>query len=526
MNAKVILLIGLVALSVILPALSTVFQSGASLNSTGTPINKACLVYSKLPLSDEDTTFLANNFDLVVLNPDLLALRPDYAASIKTKNSGATILAYRELYTMYTGSNDWSVVNLHEDWFLHDINGDRIQSSQFGWYLMDPGNAEWQSHYVSNLNSFVLNGYDGLFADDVWNSLRTYGYFTNESNINSSDISRWHNDVLNMIEYVKANIDGKLLILNTDQLDGYDYVAAADGMMIETYAHATWEPSTYYSTYLLSQQLSYLSTISGMDKISWANSGVSDELTPQVLKYCYVMYLLGINGSKSYWSFNDWHSGDGSKGYYPIMDTNIGTPTASYYSNQNVYMRDFTKGKIILNPADNPETIDLGGNFWFLNNTKVDNLTIAGNSGEVLLNETVPTPTLTLSPDPSPSVPVLPTFFQSSSPNPSHSSGPSPVITPTASPHLSPTPTHTFGSSPNPSHSSGPSPVITPTASPHLSPTPTHTFSPIPTITPTSSPNSGFQLASIGILGLAAILGITVFTLVFAFRRHKLHWPF
>jgi hypothetical protein len=330
---------------------------------------------------------------------------------------------------------------------------------------------------VSNLNSVVLPGYDGLFADDVWTSLRTYSYNTNASNFNSSDISRWHTDVLDMLQYVKANISEKLLVINTDQLDGYDYVDAADGMMIEPYAHAPWEPSTYYSIFQLSKQISYLSAVSGMGKIIFAVSGVSDTVTSQTVKYCYASYMLGVNGSKAYWGFNDWNSGDGSKGYYSIMDTNIGAPSGAYYSNQNVYMRDFTNGKVLFNPSDNPETIDLDGSFWLLNNTEVSNVTLDGYSGEILLNAPFPSPTASPSPDPSDSEPSL-----------------SPALTPFQFP------------SPSPSRSPSLSPALTPFQFP----------SPSSTLTPASSQILGSQLASIGLLGVVVLL------FVVAFRRSKL----
>ena len=346
-------------------------------------INKACLAYSAL--SDSDTTFIATHFNLVILHPDFLAMKPTQAQAIKTKNSTVTVLAYRELYTMAPNYNDWATVNAHEDWFLHDSKGNRIQHATFGWYLMDPGSVGWRSHFVSNLNSIILNGYDGLFADDVWNSLRTYGYSTSASNIKSADISRWHNDVLGMIQYVKANLGGKLVVLNTDQSGTYDYVAATDGMMIEGFTQAPWNPSSTHSAFsYLGQQIQDLSTISGMNKIIFAVSGVSDTPTLQTVKYCYAMYLLGINGSKAYWGFNDWKSGDGSKGYYSIMDANIGSPTGPYYSSQSIYMRNFTAGKVLFNPTSSSRTVNLGGTYKTTNGSIVTSTTLGAYTGEIL----------------------------------------------------------------------------------------------------------------------------------------------
>ena len=334
-------------------------SSGSS--SVGISVKKACLAYSAL--SDADTTFLATNFNLVVLHPDFLSMKSTQAQAIHAKNPSTIVLAYRELFTLYKNNNDWAEANQHEDWFLHDIYGNRIVFAAFGWYLMDPGSAGWRAHFVSNLNSVVLPGYDGVFLDDVWNNLRTYGYTTSSSNIKSSDISRWHSDVLGMIQYVKANIGGKRVVLNTDQFDTFDYASNADGVFIEPYAHATWESSSYYSTGMLPQAIANLYTVSGMGKIAISICGVSDTPNSQLVKYCYTMSLIGANGNQAYWLFNDWKSSDGSHGFYSIMNTNVGSPVGSYYMSQNVYMRDFTLGKVLSNPTSNSVTINLGASY-------------------------------------------------------------------------------------------------------------------------------------------------------------------
>ena len=84
--------------------------------------------------------------------------------------------------------------------------------------------------------------------------------------------------------------------------------------------------------------------------------------------------------------FNDWFSFDGSHGYYPIMDTSIGSPTGATYQSQNVYMRDFTGGKVLLNPSDIQHTVgDLGGVFDDLAGQSVTSVTLAPHSGEILV---------------------------------------------------------------------------------------------------------------------------------------------
>ena len=102
-------------------------------------------------------------------------------------------------------------------------------------------------------------------------------------------------------------------------------------------------------------------------------------------KFTYAQFLLGSSGSSAYWG---WAVGS----IYPnlayslqsIMSTDIGSATGAYYKSQNVYMRDFTGGKVISNPTANSYNVNLGGNYRLLDGTYVSSVWLGAYCAEVL----------------------------------------------------------------------------------------------------------------------------------------------
>jgi len=357
-------------------------------------LNKAVYAYG-LSWSDSAASFVADHFTLLDTSFDPLYLPA--IQSIKAKNPNVRIIGYSNLMGIYSSDKDFAYISSnHEDWFVHDANDSRIVNTVFGWYLMDVGVLGWMQYLVSNLNGGAMSNaaYDGVFMDDVWNLMVSTNFNTT---IPASVVSRWHNDTMGALQYIKANLlAGKILVMNTDEWATQDYINIVDGMMIEGYGHAYWDVDTPGSRgiYVILEQIAALSKASSMGKIVWAASGTiipSPLNTTEVdamVKYCYGIFLLGENGPQAYWGFNDWYSSDGSRGYYPIMDTQIGSPTGAYYYSQNTYMRDFTGGKVVVNLASSSYAVNLGGTYKLLDGTTVSSVTLNSYSGEILLSLT------------------------------------------------------------------------------------------------------------------------------------------
>ncbi len=198
---------------------------------------------------------------------------------------------------------------------------------------------------------------------------------------------------MGMLQYIKANLTpNKLLFINTDEgiawlSDTHDYIDIADGRMLEAYGHATYESSSDFgrSTYTLSRQIAAIARDSGAGKMVWAASGVIDTVTNQMVKWCYAMFLLGINGQKAYWSFNTLAS---SEWFTWVLFNNGYKHRISNWTilpkPKHIHKRLHRRQSPTLNPTATTYAINLGGTYKLLDGTTVTTITLNPYSGEIL----------------------------------------------------------------------------------------------------------------------------------------------
>ena len=355
--------------------------------------------------------FAAQHFDLIVLECGAIwDFNSAFLQSMKTQNPNMKILGYKILTGTYPSGDDWVEINKHEDWFIHDINGNRIQDPSTGWYLMDCGSAGWRQFYVNYVNNklTLLPICDGVFADNVWSGLGSWLPFY--SRLKPEDIARYPNDMIGMLRYIKANLlPNKLIIINCDQWAEHSFLDEVDGKTSEGFAHATWENPNENPSFFV-QMLDYFNrdAATGRYILALAGTAIPAGTTTadiaKVVKFCYAAYLCALaGGGNMHFCFNAWDSLDGSHGYYPITDMDIGQAIAMYYSSQNVLMRDFTGGKVLLNPSANIRTVNLDRNYRLPDGTTVTSVTLQAWSGEIL---TLPPHTLVINSTPITGVPV------------------------------------------------------------------------------------------------------------------------
>ena len=344
---------------------------------------------------DETANFIASHFDMV----DTEFEAASTIGKIKALNPNIIILGYKDIMAMHTYYDDWAEVNSHEDWFLHDIHGNRLIKADYGWYAMDVGNPGWRSHYANYVKNKIDNfPFDGVFADDVWDVFPAESGW-NPWTVPIEDVpveikNRWHDDMVGMLKFVKATMGSKLLIVNTS--NNGDYVDASDGKMEEEFVHPSWYAlDEFHDEYInWRDKVESLKNISQRGKYYLAHSGtrIPDNPTEvelskvhDIMIYCFASYLLGVNGEKATVGFNDIYSQDGAFGYYPVYDVSLGSPINDYYLLASVYSRDFEKGKVLVNPTTSSYTINLGNEYKTLDDQTVSSVTLDAHSGIILL---------------------------------------------------------------------------------------------------------------------------------------------
>jgi hypothetical protein len=383
---------------------SILTSSGTIIQTTN--LNKAIIVYGRSTLNNIEISFIKNNFKLLICD---FIMSPSVLASLKVNNPNLLILGYCDSIGVGTGNSYWSTVNANENWFMHDIKGNRVSFFNGMYYLMDPGSSGWRQFYSSHINS-QLNGtlFDGVFADDVWNQLSDFISWgclndgsTNEiltnTDMPSSSISNWHGNMIGFLQYVEGHIiSGKKVIVNTNEYLTNDYLNVVEGKMHEGGIHPNWyNLQTYAPLRDVLDTINGLARDSATGKIFIAENGVAApasldsstlaEITKNA-NYCYAATLLGSNSANCYSGYDVGpnYTFDSQAYYSPTFVTNLGLPTNSFYQNQSVYMRDFTNGKVLFNPSNNSYQITLGNNYYLTNGTMVSSIVLGAWSGQIL----------------------------------------------------------------------------------------------------------------------------------------------
>lgn len=364
-----------------------------------TEIKKYTSAYGCSEFPNDVADYLSNNFDWV--NAHFSAQSITGFRRMKSNNPHLIITVYRDVMGVYPSSilenPDWDVINQHEDWFIHDKNGNRVQNRYWNWYLMDVGNAEWRNFYANwCANVLQEQTIDGIFADDVWDTVPTGNlsdawwnpWTVPNSYLDEKIGDRWHNDMLTFIQYVKQRIGNKLLIINSQKID--DYLNACDGRMEEEFVHPGWWPYTEYDGIDWTTKVNGVMEDGTLGKLVMVSSGfseldqsTSDEIE-KMLMYCFASYLLALNGNKTYFGFGSYW--DSARGYYPIFDAAkvLGSPVNDYYPYQGVYARDFQNGTVLVNPSASSYAITLNQNFKTLDGLTISNIMITDHTGIIL----------------------------------------------------------------------------------------------------------------------------------------------
>jgi len=382
---------------VLLLALLPIVNAGSTAT---TPVKKGVVVYGKTWLSGYETSFIADHFDY--LDTDFV-LANSSLQELNTKNPDLVIVGYKCVLSMAQSLDDWAEVLTHEDWFLHDASGNKIADTttyDYTNYVMDINSSGWQQHYADYVNSKMAAKplFNGVFMDNAADSLPAWAYASWNSTPTAETISQYHANMITCLEHITTDLTpGKILVINTWEHETQDFLDVMDsssGKMAE------WFGSLYTGAYTLeepytAENLDFLASDSGTGKINWWLSYTYEDnpVYPDNVQFDYCAFLLALNGSKTLFSANAWQSSDYSHGYYSIMDTDIGTSSTNYYIADSVYQRNFTKGKVLLNPDSASHFVDLGGEYSYPNGTIITNMTMQGYTGEILFDVTY---TLTL----------------------------------------------------------------------------------------------------------------------------------
>lgn len=354
-------------------------------------IQKMSICYSGRIHNTVVQQYIAKHFDLV--DTELSTSAAAHIQWIKNNavNTDFKAIGYYESIFSDNTASDWSIVNSHEEWFMHTITGSRIErdtsTGYVGQFLMNP-NSGWNNYIVTRCENAQISYpmYDGVFMDDYAGDLEStaYGpYNFMDANTHRTipfpyqgkfgdgySRTNWGTWMTGYSAHLKTTIGNDMVMVNCHIDTSLGSIAGA--MLWEGFVHS--RSSSYssngYSPSSIFLAVDKLHEQALQGKIITTNGGCfggSASQKEEWAKFCYAALSFSVvDQTKAYFSW-EFMSSDPSAtpSWYPWMDMTLGMPIDDYHqiANPYIYAREFENYYVVAN-LDNlgtgavPFTID------------------------------------------------------------------------------------------------------------------------------------------------------------------------
>lgn len=351
--------------------------------------------------------------------------------TVKSLNPNYKALVYRNVHTMDISDPDWNLVKVN-GWLVKDANGNYVPGGySSSLYILDVGNPGYQQWVAAKIKSYLdaCPYFDGVMIDGGivpnaiefrgWGSLIPINPRTNAP-FTDADV---RNSYLGLYTAIKNAIGSKIMVANGiwDGQDFYDNYNAYVNLLSNSSLNGSTSEGCWYQSggawmtegdwlkslkmviwmqnnWLQNHPERFSSTTVGAGPQWTMPSGATRE---QMMLYGFVSTMLGINYPLQNimdFAFN------GAQSSVPanlmqleenLSAVDIGEPLAGYYIVQShVYTRDFTGGKIMVNPTSTPYTVTLPSTFRTLDGQLVNSINIQPHTGVILTSTTPPSGTV------------------------------------------------------------------------------------------------------------------------------------
>ncbi len=314
-------------------------------------------------------------------------------ATLRAANPGARILVYKNLsfinvqpkgcpWTPFQGSGvPWCNADSHESWFLHDANGNRIESDFKGSYAANIANPGYQQAWIdavagrlADINADGSNQrYDGVFIDDS-NLYPGHGMDGRIAELNDSAYGKATQQFIDRIGDELGH-KGFMTVPNL-ALDLYDSTQRSEAMTIASHvttinreSFIRWGRGSLFTSPPSNGTANWRDQVKFEQDVEATGASFSaiaygSENDVQAQRYARASFLLGWNGQVGSSIIYRPTMDSSSDTYTPNWTTNVGTPTGSMTAVGQGFRRDFTAGTVVINPAPSgSQSFDLGGSY-------------------------------------------------------------------------------------------------------------------------------------------------------------------
>jgi hypothetical protein len=375
---------------------ATAIPATATVPATATPVPEPWrpqIAFQFYDTQEVDADFLASRVDWLMMRYGAEHLRdeviaagydnilPQYLLLFQIQGPGPYRNSDDECKNHYTPQQNnvmWTsdfcqLVHEHEDWFLHNRDGERLYTREQIWngrhvtqYYMNPGAEGFRQFWIEQVRLQDEAGWQSLFLDNV---AATYAYIGRRADNGNgegdvaeySSVDEWQGAVIGMLREIRAGLPGRPIWGNVieapPRADAWDrYIPELDGIQEESFATG-WlgqsRPSAAAWEAMLGRAERTLAA--GKSVVLYGQGEEDDEGR---MGFSLASYLLVATPDKRA-TFRYAHSGDYDQlWWYPQYDQPIGSPLGPRYRDGELWARDFTCARVTVDPRRHEGTIE------------------------------------------------------------------------------------------------------------------------------------------------------------------------
>jgi hypothetical protein len=336
-------------------------------SSSSGKVNKLiCFVGDNLS-NTETQKYIASHFNSILCDQTYISK----VKNLKTLNPYLTVFGYGSAIEEWNKYLDWSYVNQHESWFLHNISGGRVYytgSSDNKYYIMNPSSG-WADYLASKSAKFLNDNpqFNSIILDNTvitWNSGLVFKNINSPlSKWDTTAMSKWHTGMETMLEKIRTSIQRPFMsncwvFTDASDISGIHMWE----LFIHGKSHSLYSPG-YGLTYkygvscveLLRAQAKkgiIPCVVSGTNGYPSVPTTMDKNRLHQLQVFTLCSFLFTVNRTEQgyyAWATNK-YSGNPALSYFPELDTTFGQPKGEYFKITGwLYGRAFTYKKVLVN---------------------------------------------------------------------------------------------------------------------------------------------------------------------------------
>ncbi len=335
----------------------------------------------------------AQYFNFIIAHP------VDYqgeVAKMKQVNPRLIVLAYMNATFIQSGQPGGV---LPESAYAHDKNGHRITNHSTGNTLMNPASQQWIETRIFECQSFLSqSGYDGCYLDLLGLAPLSTPFVSsvpiNPATKKPYTSAQWLAATGALAAAVRSAVHPHLLYGNglsdgplfftkgTNQL-----VNDLDGAIAEAWLRGSKTPVGFFpSEAQWKENVNMLAYLEGQGKplLTLTKLWVPDTKAQAIqwFQYSLASFLLGSGGRSSFFFSPGFNVSRTTPCYWCYLP--IGSPQGGYAKVGGVYQRQFSTGKVLVNPTPATVTVQLGGTYKDAYGHSMTSARMSPNTGLIL----------------------------------------------------------------------------------------------------------------------------------------------